>query len=201
MRRRPYSVILFDEMEKAHPEVFNILLQIMDDGRVTDSKGRTVDFKNTVIILTSNIGSTAIVEGINDDGSFKAGVEDAVFEVLKRNFKPEFLNRVDDIVLFKPLDLDGIRRIVELQIADLNLRLSDRTIEVTLTEAAKDHIARKGYDPAYGARPLKRVIQKDLETMVAMELMKGNIFEGARVIIGLDGKDLTSSIQVQDTGS
>ena len=196
VRRKPYSVILFDEIEKAHPEVFNILLQILDDGRVTDSKGRTIDFKNTILILTSNIGSTAIVEGIDADGSFRPGIEEAVHEVLKREFKPEFLNRVDDIVLFKPLGFEEIRSITDLQIKDLNRRLSDRSIEVDLSESAKDHIAQKGYDPVYGARPLKRIIQKDLETLIAMELMKGSVTEGVKIKVDYDGTKLSADVSV-----
>ncbi len=196
VRRKPYSVILFDEIEKAHPEVFNILLQILDDGRVTDSKGRTIDFKNTILILTSNIGSTAIVEGIDADGSFRPGIEEAVHEVLKREFKPEFLNRVDDIVLFKPLGFEEIRSITDLQIKDLNRRLSDRSIEVELSESAKDHVAQKGYDPVYGARPLKRIIQKDLETLIAMELMKGSVTEGVKIKVDYDGTKLSADVSV-----
>jgi ATP-dependent Clp protease ATP-binding subunit ClpB len=155
-----------------------------------------VDFKNTILIITSNIGTTAIVEGIDADGSFRPGIEKAVHEVLKSEFKPEFLNRIDDIVLFKPLGFKEIRSITDLQIKDLNRRLSDRSIEVKLTGSAKDHIAQKGYDPVYGARPLKRIIQKDLETLIAMELMKGSVGEGVRIEVDYDGTELRAKVSV-----
>lgn len=163
MRRRPYSVILFDEIEKAHPDVFNILLQILDDGRLTDSHGRTVDFRNTVIILTSNLGSPLILEGLQKGWPYER-IRDEVFKVLQQHFRPEFLNRLDEIVVFRPLTKEQIRQIVEIQLSYLRARLAEKRIALELTEAAKDFLAERGYDPVFGARPLKRVIQRELET-------------------------------------
>jgi ATP-dependent Clp protease ATP-binding subunit ClpB len=195
VRRRPYSVILFDEIEKAHPDVFNILLQILDDGRITDSHGRTVDMRNTVLIMTSNLGSEHISNGIDDSGQFREGIEEEVMVALKHSFRPEFLNRIDDVVMFKPLTFDQIESIVGLQISDLNRRLSDKRIEIVLTKEATSMVARRGFDPVYGARPLKRVIQKNIESRIAYELVKGDIGEGATITIGADGKDLTISVK------
>ncbi|RLF69025.1 MAG: ATP-dependent chaperone ClpB [Thermoplasmata archaeon] len=199
VRRKPYSVILFDEVEKAYPEVFNILLQILDDGRITDSKGRTVDFKNTVLIMTSNLGSSRIVQGIDADGTFLPGIEESVMEELKANFRPEFLNRVDDIILFKPLTMDDIRKIIDIQIGELNERLRERGISIKLTDRAKEHIAQKGYDPIYGARPLKRVIQKDLETALGFSILRGEVFDSSRVTVDyLDGELRISSERIAE---
>lgn len=191
VRRKPYSVILFDEIEKAHPDVFNVLLQVLDDGRVTDSQGRTVDFKNTVIIMTSNIGSAFLLEGITEAGEIREEARQQVMQELQMSFRPEFLNRVDEIVLFKPLTASEIGGIVELLITDLRRRLADRKITLTLSEQAKAYIAREGYDPVYGARPLRRFLQRQLETMLARELISGRIADGATVQVGLTEGALT----------
>ncbi len=180
VRRKPYSVILFDEIEKAHPDVFNVLLQVLDDGRITDSHGRTVDFKNTVVIMTSNVGSRYLTEGVTGE-NIPESVRDQVFSELRAGFRPEFLNRVDDIILFKPLSLEEIGVIVALLLADLNQRLADRRIEVELDEAARKWIGEKGYDPVYGARPLKRFLQKQVENKLARAIISGDLGEGARV--------------------
>ena len=181
IRRKPYSVVLFDEIEKAHPEVFNVLLQILDDGRVTDSHGRTVNFKNTVIIMTSNIGSTDLLEGVRATGGISESARGAVMAQLRAHFRPEFLNRVDDIVLFKALTLDDIKKIVVLLTAEIEKRLAERQIAFFLTEAAKEFIAREGYDPVYGARPLKRFIQRELETRLGRAIIAGEITDGTKV--------------------
>lgn len=183
VRRKPYSVILFDEIEKAHHDVFNTLLQVLDDGRITDAQGRTVDFKNTVIIMTSNIGSPHLIEGIEEDGQIKASSRDAVMKELRLHFRPEFLNRVDDIVLFKPLAQPEIEKIVGLLINGLQERLKDRQISMELTDAAREYIAREGYDPVYGARPLKRFIQRELETRIGRALIGEEIFDGAKITV------------------
>ncbi len=183
VRRKPYCVVLFDEIEKAHPEVFNTLLQLLDDGRLTDSQGRTVDFKNTVIIMTSNIGSQFLLEGIDREGEISEGARDQVMAEMRRHFRPEFLNRVDETVLFKPLQSEEIRRILDLMMADLGKRLADRRIEVRLSEGASKYIASKAYDPVYGARPLKRYLQREIETRLARSLLKGEIQEGMKVIV------------------
>ncbi len=183
VRRKPYSVILFDEIEKAHHDVFNVLLQILDDGRVTDAQGRTVDFKNTVIIMTSNIGSEFLLEGIDQRGEIGAGARDRVLRELRSAFRPEFLNRVDDIVLFKPLSREELKAIIDLQTADLRRRLAGRRVELHLTEAARDFIAAAAYDPVYGARPLKRYLQHQLETRLGRALIAGDIREGATVTV------------------
>lgn len=179
VRRKPYSVVLFDEIEKAHPDVFNVLLQVLDDGRITDSQGRTVDFKNTVIIMTSNIGSHFLIEGVTG-AEIPESVREQVFTELRRSFRPEFLNRIDDLILFKPLTLNEIGLIVDLLLQDLNTRLADRRIEVVLDDAAKAWVAERGYDPVYGARPLKRFLQKQLETKLARSLIAGDLQEGSR---------------------
>ncbi|MFT9849688.1 ATP-dependent chaperone ClpB [Aneurinibacillus sp. REN35] len=191
VRRKPYSVILFDEIEKAHHDVFNVLLQVLDDGRITDSQGRTVDFKNTVIIMTSNIGSSFLLDGITSDGEIKEAAREQVMNELSLNFRPEFLNRVDDIVLFKPLTAAEIGQIVELLAIDLKKRLAERSIELELTNAAKEHIAREGYDPVYGARPLRRFLQRHLETMIARALIGGEIMDGAVLIVDDKENELT----------
>ncbi|ALC14859.1 ATP-dependent chaperone ClpB [Desulfuromonas soudanensis] len=191
VRRKPYSVILFDEIEKAHHDVFNVLLQILDDGRATDSQGRTVDFKNTVIIMTSNIGSPHLLEGISADGEIREEARSAVMKELRQSFRPEFLNRVDDIVLFKPLTLSEIKEIVVLLTADLSRRLADRRIDLELSEAARTHIAEQGYDPVYGARPLKRYLQHALETRIGRALIGGDIGEGATILVGMENGELT----------
>ena len=191
VRRKPYSVILFDEIEKAHPDVFNALLQILDDGRLTDSHGRTVDFKNTIVIMTSNLGSQYMLDGITDQGGFKEGVEDEVLGVLRQAFRPEFLNRVDDTVLFKPLLPDQLKAIIDLQMAGLRRRLAERKINIELTDAAKEFIAQAAYSPNFGARPLKRYLSQRLETRLAKEIISGSVADGNTVTVDVDGDDLT----------
>ncbi len=181
VRRKPYCVILLDEIEKAHPDVFNILLQILDDGRLTDSHGRTVDFKNTVIIMTSNLGSEYSLEGVTPQGEIKSETKEKVMQLLRRSFRPEFLNRIDEIVLFKPLTLEEIKKIVDLQLGYINQRLKDRDIVIELTEEAREYIARNAYDPVYGARPLKRYLQRQLETALAKKVIAGEVREGSKV--------------------
>jgi ATP-dependent Clp protease ATP-binding subunit ClpB len=190
VRRKPYSVVLFDEIEKAHPDVFNALLQILDDGRLTDAQGRTVDFRNTVIIMTSNIGSPYLLEGVSE-GEISEDVRGRVMAELRGHFRPEFLNRVDDIVLFKPLTLGEIEHIVDLQIADLRGRLADRRLALELTEAARELIAREGYDPVYGARPLRRLIQREVETRIGRALLAGDIEPGAMIVLDVEDGELT----------
>jgi ATP-dependent Clp protease ATP-binding subunit ClpB len=190
VRRKPYSVILFDEIEKAHQDVFNTLLQILDDGRLTDAQGRTVDFKNTVIIMTSNIGSQHLMEGITSDGEIGHVARESVMSEMRRHFRPEFLNRVDEIVLFKPLRLEEIERIVDLQTEDLQRRLEDHRIDLELTEEARKFIANAGYDPVYGARPLKRYIQRHLETRIGRAIVAGEVADGATVSVGVRDGDL-----------
>ena len=191
VRRKPYSVILFDEIEKAHPDVFNILLQLLDDGRLTDNQGRTVDFKNTVVIMTSNIGSSDLIENMQDDGSISPEVEERVTGQLKNYFRPEFLNRIDDIILFSPLTKSQITQIIQLSLKGLEKRLEDRDMHLELTSAAKDFIADQAYDAHYGARPVKRYLQKHIETTLASMIIKGTIVDGQNIIIDSDGKDLT----------
>ena len=171
VRRKPYSVVLFDEIEKAHPDVFNILLQVLDDGRITDSQGRTIDFKNTIIILTSNLGSDFILEGINGNGEISEEAREKVETLLKRSFRPEFLNRLDEIIFYKPLKKNEIARILELLIVDLEKRLEDKHITLELTESAKEYLIDNGYDEIYGARPLKRFVRKKLETLIAEKIL------------------------------
>jgi ATP-dependent Clp protease ATP-binding subunit ClpB len=180
VRRKPYAVILFDEIEKAHPDVFNVLLQVLDDGRITDAQGRTVDFKNTVIIMTSNLGSRHLLEGVTGD-TIPESVRESVMMELRRSFRPEFLNRIDETILFKPLTLEEITVIVDLLLADLNKRLADRRVTVTLDKTAKEWAAEKGYDPVFGARPLKRFLQRNIETKLARALIGGQVAEGAEV--------------------
>jgi len=197
VRRKPYSVILFDEIEKAHPDVFNVLLQILDDGRVTDSKGKTVDFKNTVIILTSNLGSQYLLEGIDENGEIKEEAREATEALLKQSFRPEFLNRLDEIILFKPLTKDDITKIIDLSVLDINKRLKGRDMKLEMTDAAKTWCVDQGYDPQFGARPLKRFIQKNVETLAARAILKGEIMEGDTILVDLlkdaDGAELTVS--------
>ena len=190
VRRKPYSVILFDEVEKAHPDVFNILLQVLDDGRITDSQGRTVDFKNTIIILTSNLGSSAILEGIGADGQISEQAKEQVNALLKQQFRPEFLNRLDEIVFYKPLTRDEIGHIVDLQMVDLQRRLADKQLGVKLTPEAKTFIVDSGYDPVYGARPLKRFIQSKVETLIAKKIIQGNIKPRETLLVDYDGNQL-----------
>ena len=189
VRRKPYSVILFDEIEKAHPDVFNVLLQVLDDGRVTDSKGKTVDFKNTVIILTSNLGSEYLLNGIDENGEITNEARENVDKLLKASFRPEFLNRLDEIILFKPLHKSDIAKIIDLSIADINRRISDRNMKLEMTETAKDYCVDNGYDPQFGARPLKRFIQKNVETIAARAILENRIIEGDTMLIDCrDGK-------------
>ena len=191
VRRKPYSVILFDEIETAHPDVFNILLQLLDDGRLTDNQGRTVDFKNTIVIMTSNIGSNYLIDGIRQDGTVDEEVKQKVEDETKKYFRPEFLNRIDDIVVFSPLTEDQIVKIIELAMKEIEKRLEERNIALEMTDAAKKFIADESYDPAYGARPVKRFLQRNVETELAGELIKGTVGDGDRVIMDSDGSKLT----------
>lgn len=187
VRRKPYSVVLFDEVEKAHPDVFNVLLQVLDDGRITDSKGKTVDFKNTILIMTSNIGSEYMLEGVDEGGKVNT---DAVMAELKNHFRPEFLNRLDEIIMFNPLDKTSITGIVNLLVADLNTRIADKELKLVLTDAAMEHVIEAGYDFQYGARPLKRYLQKNVETLVAKSILSGNLRAGDTIILDYDGNTL-----------
>jgi ATP-dependent Clp protease ATP-binding subunit ClpB len=183
VRRKPYSVVLFDEVEKAHPDVFNTLLQLLDDGRLTDAQGRTVDFRNTVVVMTSNIGSQYLLAGVTGTGEIKDDARTAVMDELRRHFRPEFLNRVDDVVLFKPLTLPEIERVVDLLVADLRQRLADRQLDLELTEAARRHVAAEGFDPVYGARPLRRYLQREVETRIGRALLSGDVVDGSTVVV------------------
>ena len=183
VRRKPYSVVLFDEIEKAHPDVFNVLLQVLDDGRITDSKGKTVDFKNTILIMTSNIGADYLLDGIDGEGNIKKEAGDAVIASLRNHFRPEFLNRLDEIIMFKPLDKKAISGIVELILADINHRVKDRELKIKLTDAAIDHVIEAGYDPHYGARPLKRYLQKNVETLVARHILSDDVRAGDTITV------------------
>ena len=196
VRRKPYSVVLFDEIEKAHPDVFNVLLQVLDDGRITDSQGRTVDFKNTILIMTSNIGSPYLLEGIDDKGEIKEEAQKMVMDDLRGHFRPEFLNRLDEIIMFKPLTKDNIGNIVDLMVAELDKRLSDQELSLTLTEAAKKQVVENGYDPAYGARPLKRYLQNYVETLAAKKILSGDVHAGDT--LELDVQDGEFMINVKD---
>ncbi len=189
VRRKPYSVVLFDEVEKAHPDVFNVLLQVLDDGRITDSRGRTVDFKNTIIILTSNLGSGYLLEGMDDDGNVNAEAEELVMNEVRRSFRPEFLNRLDEILMFKPLTKEGVSSIVDILMDELNERLEDRELRVELTDAAKQFVVDNGYDATYGARPLKRYLQRNVETLAAKKILEGNL-----------SVDTTMTVDVVDGG-
>ena len=197
VRRKPYSVVLFDEIEKAHPDVFNVLLQVLDDGRVTDSQGRTVDFKNTILIMTSNIGATYLLDGIDQDGNIKPEAEEMVMNDLRAHFRPEFLNRLDETILFKPLTKGNIGGIIKLIIADLNKRLADRELSVELSDAAEHFIIEEAYDPVYGARPLKRYIQKYVETLSAKLILEDKVDQGDTIYIDVDGDHLTAGVKKQ----
>ncbi|MDO5134893.1 MAG: ATP-dependent chaperone ClpB [Eubacteriales bacterium] len=186
VRRKPYSVVLFDEIEKAHPDVFNVLLQVLDDGRITDSQGRTVDFKNTILIMTSNIGSPYLLEGIGENGEIRPQAEKAVMEELRGHFRPEFLNRLDEIILFKPLTKDNIGNIVDLMVRDLDKRLSDQELSLSMTPAAKENVIENGYDPVYGARPLKRYLQKYVETLAARKILSGDVHSGDTLVLDVE---------------
>ena len=195
VRRKPYSVVLFDEIEKAHPDVFNILLQVLDDGRITDSKGKTVDFKNTILIMTSNIGSTYLLEGIDDQGNIKQEAQDMVMADLRNHFRPEFLNRLDETIMFKPLTKDNITRIIDLQVKDLNRRLADKELRVELTPAAKEYAADNGYEPMYGARPLKRYLQKTVETLAARLILGDGVDAEDTILIDVENGELTARVK------
>jgi ATP-dependent Clp protease ATP-binding subunit ClpB len=201
VRRKPYSVVLFDEIEKAHPDVFNALLQLLDDGRLTDAQGRMVDFKNVVVIMTSNIGSPHLVEGLTPKGEIAESVREQVMGELRAHFRPEFLNRIDDVVLFKPLTLAEIEEIVELLIAELRQRLAAKRIELAVAAPARRHIAHAGFDPVYGARPLKRFLQRELETRIARLLVAGGMPEGSRVEVVLDEGQLAVRHQPLEAGT
>nr|WP_330380068.1 AAA family ATPase [Clostridioides difficile] len=192
VRRAPYSVILFDEIEKAHEDVFNMFLQILDDGRLTDNKGKTVDFKNTLIIMTSNIGSNYLLEA---GGNITETTNNLVMNEMKHRFKPEFLNRVDDIIMFKPLDQENIKKIIDIFMKDLKNRLKEKDITIEVTNSAKDVMVREGYDPVYGARPLKRYIGNTLETIIAKKLIAGDVYNGCTIVI--DGKDENIEVLVK----
>ena len=194
VRRKPYSVVLFDEVEKAHPDVFNVLLQVLDDGRITDSQGRTVDFKNTILILTSNLGSDIILDGIGADGDISIDAREKVSALLKRSFRPEFLNRLDEIVFYKPLTRENINGIVDLLVADLAKRLADRQIKLNVTPAAKDYIISNGYDPIYGARPLKRFIQSKVETLVAKKIISDDIAPDSTITVDIQDGELVATV-------
>ena len=201
VRRRPYCVVLFDEVEKAHPDVFNVLLQVLDDGRITDSQGRTVDFKNTIIILTSNLGSSAILEGIDENGNITEAARKQVEGMLKTQFRPEFLNRLDEIVFYKPLTRNEIDKIVDLQVADLNRRLSDKQLTMRLTPAARSYIVAQGYDPIYGARPLKRFMRRSVETLIARKLIAEDVQPRTDLLVDYDGDKLVIDAEPECTVS
>ena len=195
VRRKPYSVVLFDEVEKAHPDVFNVLLQVLDDGRITDSQGRTVDFKNTILIMTSNIGSAYLLEGIDENGNISEASQKAVTDDLRAHFRPEFLNRLDEIIMFKPLTKDNIYHIIDLLVADVNRRLREKEVGIELTEAAKARIVEGGYEPMYGARPLKRYLQKNVETTAARLMLEGNVGSGDTILIDDQDGKLTARVK------
>ncbi|MBS5196068.1 MAG: ATP-dependent chaperone ClpB [Clostridiales bacterium] len=196
VRRKPYSVVLFDEIEKAHPDVFNVLLQVLDDGRITDSQGRTVDFKNTILIMTSNIGSPYLLDGIDEKGEIKPEAEEMVMNDLRGHFRPEFLNRLDEIIMFKPLTKDNIGMIVDLMVQELDKRLSDQELSLKLTDSARSHVIEEGYDPVYGARPLKRYLQKYVETLAARKILSGDVHAGDTLV--LDVQDGNFIVKVKD---
>ena len=190
VRRKPYSVVLFDEIEKAHPDVFNILLQILDDGRITDSQGRTVDFKNTIIILTSNLGSQYLLEGIDMEGNITDSAKEAVMAELHRAFRPEFLNRLDETILFKPLTKDNLTGIIDIMVEGLKKRLADRSLKLCITDKAKELIIERGYDPLYGARPLRRYLQSSVETLLARAILSGDIAAGSTLTVDVENDEL-----------
>ena len=195
VRRKPYSVVLFDEIEKAHPDVFNILLQVLDDGRITDSQGRTVDFKNTIIILTSNLGSSFLLDGIGKDGEISDEAKDKVSALLKQSFRPEFLNRLDEIVYYKPLTREDIGKIIDLLVKSLEERLAERQIGLRITPAAKELVAENGYDPVYGARPLKRYLQSKVETLVARTMIADDVEGGDTIVVGVENEAFTIKVE------
>lgn len=195
VRRKPYSVVLFDEIEKAHPDVFNVLLQVLDDGHITDSQGRTVDFKNTILIMTSNIGSQYLLEGIDENGNIKTDTETMVMNDLRSHFRPEFLNRLDEIIMFKPLTKDNIGGIIELMLADVNKRLEDKELSIHLTDAAKSYVIEHGYEPAYGARPLKRYLTKHVDTLAARMILSGEVYPQDTIVIDEQGGELIASVE------
>ncbi|GAB3376678.1 hypothetical protein GCM10027360_53750 [Amycolatopsis echigonensis] len=191
VRRKPYSVVLFDEIEKAHADVFNTLLQVLDDGRLTDAQGRTVDFRNTVIIMTSNIGAHFLIEGVNDEGEITESAREEVMAALRGHFRPEFLNRIDDIVLFKPLTLPEIERVVELMLGELRKRLAEQNMTLEVSDKALRFIAEQGFDPVYGARPLRRFLAREVETRIGRALLGGEAHDNTVVEVGLDDGVLT----------
>ena len=195
VRRKPYSVVLFDEIEKAHPDVFNVLLQVLDDGHITDSQGRTVDFKNTILIMTSNIGSQYLLEGIDENGNIKTDAETMVMNDLRSHFRPEFLNRLDEIIMFKPLTKDNIGGIIELMLADVNKRLEDKELSIHLTDAAKSYVIEHGYEPAYGARPLKRYLTKHVDTLAARMILSGEVYPQDTIVIDEQVGELIASVE------
>ena len=189
VRRKPYSVVLFDEIEKAHPDVFNILLQILDDGRITDSQGRTVDFKNTIIILTSNLGSQYLLDGIDENGEITPDAKAAVMADLRRTFRPEFLNRLDETILFRPLTKDNLDSIIDIMVSALRERLAQRSLELEITPEAKELIIDRGFDPLYGARPLRRYLQSSVETLIARTILSGDLSAGSILVVDVrDGE-------------
>ena len=195
VRRKPYSVVLFDEIEKAHPDVFNVLLQVLDDGRITDSQGRTVDFKNTILIMTSNIGSPYLLDGIDENGEIKEEAQKEVMDDLRGHFRPEFLNRLDEIILFKPLTKDNIGSIVDLMVKELNDRLADQELSIELTDAAKKDVIDNGYDPVYGARPLKRYLQKYVETLTARKILSGEVHTGDTLVLDVENGEYVVKVK------
>jgi ATP-dependent Clp protease ATP-binding subunit ClpB len=195
VRRKPYSVVRFDEVEKAHPDVFNILLQILDDGRITDSQGRTVDFKNTIIILTSNLGSQYLLDGITPDGEISEYAQRAVMDELRRAFRPEFLNRLDETVLFRPLTRDNLTHIVDILLSGLRARLADKTLGLDVTDPAKALVIERGFDPVYGARPLKRYLQSSAETLIARTILRGDLPAGATLLLDAENGELVCKVK------
>ena len=195
VRRKPYSVVLFDEVEKAHPDVFNVLLQVLDDGRITDSQGRTVDFKNTILIMTSNIGSSYLLEGIDANGEISSEAESMVMNELRAHFRPEFLNRLDETIMFKPLSKAEVGQIIDLLVRDVNKRLVEREVSIELTDVAKESVVEGGYEPMYGARPLKRYLQKHVETLAARLLLEGNVGRGDVIVIDVVDGHLSARVK------
>ena len=195
VRRKPYSVVLFDEIEKAHPDVFNVLLQVLDDGRITDSQGRTVDFKNTILIMTSNIGSAYLLDGIDDDGNIQKESEELVMRDLRNHFRPEFLNRLDETIMFKPLTKSNICDIIDLLVKDINHRLEEKEISIELTQAAKAMITERGYEAMYGARPLKRYLQKHVETLAAKLILADKVKSQDIILIDVENNELKASVR------
>ena len=195
VRRKPYSVVLFDEIEKAHPDVFNVLLQVLDDGRITDSQGRTVDFKNTILIMTSNIGSAYLLDGIDDNGNIQKESEELVMRDLRNHFRPEFLNRLDETIMFKPLTKSNICDIIDLLVKDINHRLEEKEISIELTQEAKTMITERGYEAMYGARPLKRYLQKHVETLAAKLILADKVRSQDTILIDVENNELRASVR------